>query len=304
MKLFLVTSLLFLSLFNSLFAQKWDGQNWGVQVGISATIGTHINQFGIKVQGYYTYQFVQINAGNQLRFTSNGLGGRTNYITNRINTGLVLMGGKRSLEPFLIMDGLTHQTKYEYALAYNYLWYFDNIGTSQRSGGFGLHAQQFYILMENDLFAGQGRDRFRTGFTNIGYHDKRFNVSINTKLWTGETRGTETLNLTENPYPGGYKDLRNSPFGKTSHGIISVNFDYQLFYGNSASASIGFDSEFIRNGLQNKLIHNKTFSPKKWRNPNPNYPMLDAAGNPTHEKEKVRPTKFYFQAGLNRSLTY
>lgn len=304
MKSILLTSLLFLSLANPLFAQRWGEDNWGIQVGISANIGTHINQFGLKVQGYYTFNFVQLNAGSQLRFNSNGLGGRTNYITHRINTGLVLMGGKRNINPQLVFDGLNHQTKYEYALAYNYLWYFDNIGTSQRSGGFGLHVQQFYLLMENDLFAGQGRDRFRTGYTSIGFHENLFNIAIATQLWTGETRGTETQRLSEKPYFGGYKDLRNLPFGKTSHGILSINVDYQVFYGNTVSASIGVDSESIRNGLQNKLMHNKVFIPKSMRNSDPNYPMLDAEGNPTLDKDKVRPNRFFFQAGLNRGMTY
>src|SRR5690554_5168722 len=91
------------------------------------------------------------------------------------------MGGRKFASPQLILDGLNHQSQNEFAVAYNYLWYFDNIGTSQRSGGWGVHIQQFSIYIENDLFAGSGRDRFRTSHASISYHDDLYNVSLNTQ---------------------------------------------------------------------------------------------------------------------------
>ena len=44
-------------------AQVQTGSNWGIQVGISTQFGTHINQLGIKVQGYIIADFVQFNSG-------------------------------------------------------------------------------------------------------------------------------------------------------------------------------------------------------------------------------------------------
>lgn len=287
-----------------LHAQEWRWKNWGFQVGVSANFGTHINQMGLKIQGFYTYKFIQLNVGDNIRFNTTNLGDRKNYIAQRINTGIVFMGGKRSISPQFILDGLNHQSKYQYALAYNYLWYLDNIGTSQRSGGFGLHIQQFSLLIENDIFSGTGRDRFRTSYVGIMYHDGFFNISLNSNLWTGETRGTPLINTPDSLYLKGYKDLRNNPFGRTSHGILNAGIDYQIMYGNVVSMRMGIDSERIRNGLQNKLMHRQVFYPKNWRKPNTIYPMLDANGFPVHNKELAAPACFFIQLGINRTLSY
>lgn len=289
---------------SSLKAQKWTEEHWGVQVGIMADIGTHINQIGLKIQGYYTYEFVQINLGNQIRFNSLHLGGRKDYVTQRINTGIALLGGKKNSSPHLIFDGLNHQTQHDYAIAYNYLWYFDNIGTSQRSGGFGFHIQQISLYFENDLFAGSGRDRFRTSHASISYHDDLYNISLNTQLWTGETWGTKLQNTPDSIYTLGFKDLSSTHYGKTSNGILSIGFDYQIIYGNHFSAVAGIDSEHIRHGLQNRFMHNKKFVPLHWRKPNVNYPMLNSEGYPVHHKEEAAPIKPFLQFGLNRGFTY
>lgn len=286
------------------FSQLIQEDHWGVQVGLTANFGTHINQFGVKVQGYYTQKFVQINAGNQFLINASNLANRQDYIENRINVGAVLLAGERNSLPTFILDGLNHQTRYNYGIGYNYLWYLDNADTYQVSGGFGFHIKQFSLLVENDIFSGNGRDRFRTSFTQLNYHNEMINVKLNTQLWTGETWGTELKNLDDKPYPVGYKDLRNTLYGKNSHGILSVGVDYHLFEGNSLSASIGIDSERVRHGLQNRFMHDKPFIPKKWRKPNVNYPMLDQYGLPVHDKDEARKTKLYFQFGLNQPTTY
>lgn len=301
---------LFITLFiSNSFGQRWGEHelgkhNWGIHFGITSELGTHVKNFGFKVQAYYNYEFVQINVGNHLRFNMQNIGGRENFIEDRISFGGALLGGRRNIIPQFIMDGLNHQTSYEFGLAYNYLYYFDNIGTSQRSGGFGLHINQFSVLMENDLFAGLGRDRFRTSYFGISYHNEFYNIAINTRLWTGDTRNTRMLNTSDSTYQIGYKDLSDNLFGKFSHGIISASLDYAIFYGNSLSVEAGLDSEHVRNFLQNKLIHDKKFVPKKIRKPNPNYPMLNREGYPIHDREEVAPPRILFGIGLNRSLTY
>jgi hypothetical protein len=286
------------------FSQLIQEDHWGLQVGLTANFGTHINQFGIKVQGYYTQEFVQINAGNHFLINASNLANRQDYIENRINVGAVLLAGKRNSVPTFIFDGLNHQTQYSYGFGYNYLWYLDNTDTYQVSGGFGFHIKQFSLLIENDIFSGNGRDRFRTSFTQLNYHNEMINFKFNTQLWTGETWGTELKNLEDKPYQVGYKDLRSTLYGKNSHGILSIGVDYYLFYGNSLSASIGIDSERIRHGLQNRFMHDKPFIPKRWRKPNVNYPMLDKFGLPIHNKEQARKTNFFFQFGLNQPTTY
>jgi hypothetical protein len=284
--------------------QLIQNKNWGLQVGISANFGTHINQFGVKIQGYFTEEFIQVNAGNQILINASNLANRQNYIENRINVGAVLLAGKRNSIPSFILDGLNHQTNYEYGLGYNYLWYVDNADSYQVSGGFGFHIKQFSLLIENDLFSGNGRDRFRTSFTQLNYHNEMLNIKLNTQLWTGETWGTELKNIEEKPYPKGYKDLRNTLYGRESHGIVAVGIDYYLYFGNSLSAIIGIDSEAFRNSLQNKFMHDKPFVPKKWRNPNVNYPMLDQFGLPIHDKKEAKKSSLFFQFGFNQPTTY
>jgi hypothetical protein len=228
----------------------------------------------------------------------------SNYISNRSSLGLVLLAGTRTATPNFIFDGVNHQTKYEYGLGYNYLWYFDNTGTSQRSGGFGIHLQEFSIMVENDLFAGSGRDRFRTSYFGVHYHTDILNLSLNTQLWTGETWGTKLRNTSDSIYQVGYKDLRKTLYGRKSHGILSVGVDYLMGYGNRIHTLIGIDHELIRHGLQYRFMHNKPFVPKKWRTPNVNYPMLNEEGIPVHQTGKERSGLFYYQFGLNRGLTY
>lgn len=284
--------------------QLIQNNNWGLQVSLTANFGTHINQFGVKVQGYYTEEFIQINAGNQFLINASNLANRQDFIENRINIGAVLLAGKRSSTPTFIFDGLNHQTQFDYGLGYNYLWYLDNSDSYQVSGGFGFHIKQFSLLIENDIFSGNGRDRFRTSFTQLNYHNEMINIKLNTQLWTGETWGTELKKRDEKPYPVGYKDLRNTLYGRNSHGILSLGIDYYLFYGNSLSAAIGIDSEVVRNGLQNRFMHDKPFIPKRWRKPNVTYPMLDKFGLPIHNNADARKNVLYFQFGLNQPTTY
>ncbi|MEX2484519.1 MAG: polymorphic toxin type 23 domain-containing protein [Brumimicrobium sp.] len=297
-------SILFLVQFITIKAQTLQEDDWGLQIGISANFGTHINQLGLKIQGYFRYEFVQINGGNLFLFNASNLADRKNYFETRINLGSVLLAGRRNSVPTFIFDGLNHQSDYEYGLGYNYLWYLDDAKSSQVSGGFGFHVRQFSLLVENDIFSGNGRDRFRTSYTQLNYHNELINITLNTQLWTGETWGTKLQEDHKEKHPVGYKDLRNTIYGKKSHGILSVGADYNLYYGNSVSVLIGIDDERIRNGLQNRFMHNKPFLPKKWRTQNVHYPMLDYRGLPTHSKEDTKMSKLFLQFGQNRPVTY
>lgn len=289
---------------STLFCQEWRSDHIGVQLGVSANFGTHIQQVGVRLQAYGTYSFTQLNIGHQILFNAKNLAGRSKYISNRSSVGLVLLAGTRTATPNFIFDGVNHQTKYEYGLGYNYLWYFDNTGTSQRSGGFGIHIHELSFIVENDLFSGTGRDRFRTSYFGIHYHNEIINLSMNTQLWTGETWGTKLRNTPDSMYQVGYKDLRKTLYGRESHGVLSLGVDYLIGYGNRIHTLIGIDHERIRHGLQNRFMHDKPFVPVKWRNPNVNYPMLDEEGSPVHKSGKERSGLFYYQFGMNKGVTY
>lgn len=59
------------------------------------------------------------------------------------------------------------------------------------------------------------------------------------------------------------------------------------------------DSESIRHGFQNRLIHDLIFLPKKVERTTPHYPRLDQYGCPVFDKESIRPNKLFLQWGIN-----
>ena len=284
------------------WSQHYFRNHFGGSVGLVLNFGTHVNATGINLKGYYTDYFYQLNAGSTVRFSFSSYGNRRMYWENRNAIGIVLLGGKRETEQNFILDGLHHQTNYNLGVGYNYIWYFDNAGTSQCSGGFGVHVKAFSLLLENDVFAGQGRDRYRTGHvhTSYRYGDLRFAVGAN--MWTGETRGSRIEVIPVNNHVHGFKFLEDLPYGRTSHGILYGGIDYRLPYGQTASVQLGIDSEHVRHVLQNKLIHDVIFLPKRWiKKSTPHYPCLDNEGCPTFEKTDYRKTRLFFQIGTNEN---
>jgi hypothetical protein len=296
--------LLFSLSIKPLDAQEWSNTNAGLQVVLSADLGSHVHRFGIRLQGYYTYGFAQVNLGNQFAFNSKNLASRINYRSNRISAGLVILAGKTNAIPNFIFDGLAHQTQHQYGFGYNYIWYLDNANSAQRSAGIGIHIDQFSLLVENDLFSFTGRDRFRTSHFSGHYRTETFILSVNSQLWTGETWGTELQNTPDSMYSVGYKDLSKTLYGRSSHGILSLGIDYLVGYGNRTHAMLGIDHERIRNLFQNRLIHEKEFLPKRIGKRYVSYPMLDEEGLPIHKKGEEKPGEIYFQLGINRNLTY
>ena len=69
--------------------------------------------------------------------------------------------------------------------------------------------------------------------------------------------------------------------------------------GNEQDAfvKIGIDSEGIRHGIQNRLIHDLIFLPKSVKHHSSHYPKLDENGCPVFEKASAKKDRFYFQLG-------
>lgn len=295
MKIFLII-LCFPFVLNS---QNYLKDHFGVNGGLVLNLGTHINAVGINFNAYYTDYFFQLNAGSTFYFYQTGYGNRRKFWENRNNLGLVLLAGKRNSVQDFQFDGLNHQTKYDYGLAYNYLWYFDNIGTSQRSGGFALHIKNVSLYHENDVFAGSAEDRFRTGHFLISYKFENFKLGTGLSIWTGETIHAETIKYSGPKMRKGYKSLEETLFGKTSHGNAYISMVTRLPYQQNLHFRIGMDNEHVRHAVQNRLIHDMLILPAKLERTSYHYPRLDENGCPTFEKETVRPTRFYAQFGMN-----
>ncbi|MCH2230326.1 MAG: polymorphic toxin type 23 domain-containing protein [Crocinitomicaceae bacterium] len=282
-------------------AQDYFKDHFGATVGVSLNFGTHLTAIGLNLKGYYTDYFFQVNAGSTVYFYEKGLAKRNSFWESRTNFGLVLLAGKKQMDRDFQLDGLNHQTNYNFGLGYNYVMYFDNVGTSQRSGAFGFHLKNVSIYHENDVFGGQAKDRFRTGHFYVSYRKDDLKIGGGFNLWTGETSGAYWEKLKMKNTPNGFKILEDLPYGKTSHGILYASVIYNLPYGQDAHFKVGIDSENIRHAIQNRLIHDLIFLPEKLERTTPHYPRLDENGCPAFDVQDVRRLKFYMQFGMNEN---
>jgi hypothetical protein len=295
-----IVILFFLAAFSS-SAQNYFRDHFGGTIGVSLSLGTHNTSVGLSLNGYYTDYFYQVNLGTRFLFFEQGFGDRRHSWESRSTAGLVLIAGKDERLIDFELDGLNHQTDKNLGIGYNYIWYYDGAGTSQTSGGFGFHIHDFSLYHENDIFGGQGRDRFRTGQFHLSYRYEQFKFTAGIQLWTGESKTAPLREDACNDCPSGYRDLRNTKFGKTSHGILYAGWRMQHDFNQSSVIRVGIDSERIRHIFQNKLIHDLGAFVNR---PTPHYPMLDAYGIPTFDKSRVRKPKPYLLVGANLGWGY
>lgn len=282
-----------------LTAQFKSTPHFGFQGGMVINIGTHINTFGAVANFYYSDFFYQWNLNSQLKFNFKSYGGRKMFWENRNAFGLVLLAGKRNLTPDFQLEGLNHQTDFSKGVAYNYIWYFDQAGTSQRSGAWAIHINYFSLAFENDVFAGQAKDRFRTGILQANYRYQEWKYFGNLYLWTGETRNSVWDRTPMPGCPNGFRMLDKLPYGKTSHGILSFGASRHLIYNQVVSLKTGFDSEQVRHIVQNRFAHDLIFLPKGIERNTPHYPRLDQNGMPVFNRKEIRKTLFFLEASMN-----
>src|SRR3989344_1511679 len=159
-------------------SQQWQRKHWGVQAQFTANIGTHKTTIGFKLNSYLAFDYVQLNVGTAYRYNAFNLGQRGCFSEWRHTTGLVLMAGKETNPINFNWDGALHQTKRPYSIGYAYLWYFDPLGTSQRSGTWNIGIKRVDIQFENDVFGGQAKDRFRTGNLHVSYRDRLRSLGV------------------------------------------------------------------------------------------------------------------------------
>lgn len=285
----------------------FHAQNFGASLGVSLNFGTHIGSIGVNSNLFYQDYFYQLNLGIQSNYTLYSLAKRKYFAETRIAFGGVLLAGKKENSIDFQHDGLLHNTRYNYGLGFNYLWYFDEIGTSQKSGAWSIHAKKVSILFENDVFGGQARDRFRSGILQVSYRDSLTKYFSNLYIWTGETRNSEWNKTVFKDCPNGYRSLENLAYGKTSHGIVNFGITRKVIlnsrFQNNLTLKTGLDSEQIRHIFQNKISHDLILLPKSYKRNTPHYPRLDKSGCPVFEKSEMRKNKLYFQFALNEVPT-
>lgn len=295
---------LLLAVTGSLRAQQWQRDHLGVQLQLTVAIGSHRTSVGAKLNAYVSAEYAQLNLGTSFRYHAQNLGDRSCFGEWRHSAGLVLMVGTPNNPINFNWDGAFHQTRRPYSIGYAYLWYRDPVGTTQRSGTWNVGIRRIDIQMENDVFGGQSKDRFRTGNLHVSYRDSSRAVGIGLQIWTGETRHSVWDKTPRDKCPSGYRDLTPLPYGKKNHGVLYVDAMQLIDYQQVVTLGMGDDSEQVRHVFQNRITHDLILLPKRVERNTPHYPRLNAAGENVFTRKEKRPDQFYFQVGLNDLYLY
>lgn len=292
-----ITFVFLIGINTAVYSQLTQTSNYGFNVGFIGAFGTHFQKFGIVVQGYYVYQFAQVNASIRLYDNFKNLGPKGEYAELNAALGLCLGYGKKNNEINPFVSSVGNQTGYYNSVAYSYNVWLNKLKTSQVTGIIAFQFNHFSIISENDLLAKRILDRFRTGAILLQYQDKQIQYAINTTLWTGQL-GKAITHDTLFPYKG-YLTTEGSVYGNMSHGLLSAQVRVANEYGQYLQANIGMDAEQIRNALQNKVIHTI------FRN-NLYLPMIDTIGNQYLYKkgQVIKKPRLYLNANLNANVFY
>lgn len=292
-------------------AAKSADSFFGVSAGLSFSFGNKVSRLGISIAGYYTYGFVQLNPSLKAYYNFQSLGLKRKTPEIQLALGSQFGFGKTdSLRSNFI--GITENNmEYRNSAGYTYVRYWDCNQTAQSTGIFSVDFGQFKVATENDLFgAGQGwKDRFRTGAVLFEYQygDTRF--ALNTTLWTGDYTGCDNVYDTDYPARFGYRTCEKGRYCDYSLGLLSLQVSQLLPLPMTqvATANVGIDSEQVRHFVQNKIIHDQPFFPKKWLWRKPAHlPMVNCDGGQYlyDPVDKVKPVSFYFNLGLNNHPFY
>lgn len=282
-------------------------QNFGFNVGLNLAFGTHFQRLGVNLNFFYLNNFFQANSEVRAYFNFKSLGPKLKYPELVLAQGLVLGYGATHnfFNPFL--SSVSNQTKYLNSVAYSYNAWFNKRKTTQQTGIIALQFDKFSLITENDILARQTLDRFRTAACLIQYqYEDKFQAAVSCAMWTGSMGRQHEIKRPEFNYEC-YMDTSGGVYANTSHGLLSAQIKYNAGYSQNVQLNAGIDAEQVRNAIQNKLIHDLRFIPKKWNKAkNCHIPMLDTKDNPYLylEDQKIRKAKLFLNAFTNANLFY
>lgn len=281
-------------------------KNMGLTFGVNFAVGSHFQRLGLNVNFFYINNFFQANSEVRAYFSFKNLGPQYIYPELVLSQGLVFgYGTKRTLwNPFI--NSISNQTKYSCSFAYSYNAYFNPIKTKQQTGIVAFQFNQVTFIAENDILARTYYDRFRTGGFLLQYqHEDQYQVAVSSSMWTGEM-GRIVRN--DSGYKGRcYIDTTGGRYTTNSHGLLSLQFKYNIGLSQNLQTNVGIDAEQVRNGIQNKFIHDMPFLPKKWmKSKNCHIPMLDTEGNQYlgRANQKIKNPALYWNVFSNANVFY
>ena len=264
---------------------------------VSASIGSHQHYYGIGAHAGLEYRSFLLTLGSDVSYRLKDLGQRNRFLESRSYLGASMVTGKNSSVRDIELGALNNYFSRENSFGYAYIIYMDKAGTSQLSGAFRCEIKRHSLMLENDFFAGQGKDRFRTATLLYRYRELLWSGHLGVRLWTGEASGLQVKEMERLGRKQRYKDLSSNPFGKTSHGILYGGVQYALG-SQTLGVELGIDAEQVRNALQNQVAHASVWH-KRQASKAVAYPMLDKLGNPTFDKTQVRSNRAYFQLSIS-----
>ncbi|GAA4460043.1 hypothetical protein GCM10023093_02070 [Nemorincola caseinilytica] len=273
------------------------GTGWGANAGLVAAIGNRFQRLGITVQGYYQNGIFQANAEVRAYHNFRNLGPAMWYSELVTSAGLVVGYGGRTgaQDPF---PGIScDRTGRRNSIGYAQNLYLNRIGTSQWTGTVSFRFRDISIISENDIFACSTLDRFRTGAFLLQYrYMNKYLLALNCTMWTGQMGTNKVAGDKDFPHPC-YMDTAGGAYTSYSHGLLSAQFRTPLDAGQNIQANAGIDAEQVRNLVQNRLIHDMIFLPRRLRpQKNCHIPMLDTAGHQYLHRpgQQVRPVRPYW----------
>lgn len=264
---------------------------------LSASIGSHQHYYGIGAHAGLEYRTFLLTIGSDLSYRFKDLGQRNQFLESKSYVGISVLTGKNTSVGDMDLGALNNYFSRENSLGYAYIIYLDNGGTSQLSGAFRGEIKRHSLMLENDFFAGQGKDRFRTATLSYRYRELLWSGHLGVRLWTGEASGLQVKEIERHGNLQRYKDLSSNPFGKTSHGILYGGVKYALG-SQTLGVELGVDAEQVRDVLQNQIAHASVWHRRK-ASKAVAYPMLNKMGNPTFDKSQVRTASAYFQLSIS-----
>lgn len=278
---------------------------------LSLSLGFHEISVGFHFECSLQIPYTQFTVQNSTRYYFKALGCEKKGFESRLEGGVNF-----GLNPDLSTPNDSLPVQFEYSpwyfknqVGYAYVYYWDQFETSQASGIFRLKVGAFHYQIENDFFAFQQKDRYRTGSFYMGWQIKNHWFYIKNIGYTGDPYAEDVPWIKDSNFPSkyGYTDMSKAPTGDKSLGVLSLGWASNLLKYNQLAVEVGIDAEQIRNYFQNRLVHDS-----KWLNnpqkgvTNPHIPMLDTQDKPYLylPSQSIRKPKPYLQVFFNDFFTY
>jgi hypothetical protein len=306
MRDFLIFILIFFTL-KSNGQLRYEENNFGVQAGVSLSVGTHVNQLGFFAKTYTILpENFQWNNEFRINFYLRNLGPKKPHAEIQLSSSLLFGYGDKELNKKLFFNKTSNFTGCRNSIAYTYNIYLNTIRTSQQTGSVTLSFDNFYLMHENDLLARPTLDRFRTAGIQFGYEYENYRICVSQFNWTGMLG--KSIKDSFYKSPAGYLDTTGNRYGLLSHGILSVSVEYsETKYFQQIKIASGIDAEQIRNFVQNRVVHDGCLFPASWRNKNNfHFPMISSDGNQYlfRENQKIKKASLFLNSYLNSDLIY